>query len=82
MTVKDKIVAIEINSQETWNILCSLDPHMNELSFEENLGSFLAINLPDGGRWALMTPATVREIFDYIMPNSDTKFKFVDLVNK
>ena len=77
---KARTVAIEINSRQTWDILCALDPHMNELSFEENHGSFLAIDLDDECRWALMTPRTVGEIYDHIEPDPKTKLKFVTLV--
>lgn len=80
MAIKDRTAAIEINSRETWDILCALDPHLNELSFEDNLGCFLAIDFEDESRWAIITPATVGTIYDHIEPNPKMKLKFVTLV--
>lgn len=73
-----KTLAIEINSPEVWELICALDPHTNELSFEENLGSFLAINF-EGSRWAIMSPETVGKHFDHLEP-AQLKVKTVNLV--
>ena len=73
------VLAIEIDSPTTWEVLTAFDPHFGELSYEENLGNFVIPNY-DGSRWMIMTPKLVGEIFDHLEPSKE-RIKFVNLVS-
>ncbi len=72
------ILAIEIDSPLTWAIICAIDPHFTELSYDDNVGRFLVLEYL-GHRWMIMTPEMVGSTFDHITPSS-AKLKFVNLI--
>lgn len=71
--------AIEIDSPETWEILCALEPHFTELDYEFNKGFFVVINHEEAP-WAVMSPQTVGVNFDHIEPGN--RIKLVHLSSK
>lgn len=71
--------AIEIISENIWDTLCSIVPHLKELNYEENKGQFF---VPDfDGVWAILSPKAVATAEMYIEPSS-IQFKFVRLVKE
>lgn len=70
----DKYLALEIKNSATWQMLCSLIPHLNELSETENIGNFFLIDFDTDSRWMICSPATITEHFDHI---ETTDFKVV-----
>ena len=73
------VQAIEIDSHETWNMLCALNPLLKELDAEFNQGFFIVVTPESGAEGAIMSPATVAEYFDHIEPN-EHRIKIVTLV--
>lgn len=72
------VVAIEIDSPETWETICALQPECKELSLEENLGNFMVVS-PGVFESSIFSPGALAAQFDRIEP-SDRKIKFVTLV--
>lgn len=62
----EKLTALIIDTPLVWDLMCALDPHFKELSYEENLGSYLVLNFDATARWAIVTPATFHTYFDNI----------------
>lgn len=73
-------LAFEIDTVQTWRILCALEPHLNELSFEDNCGRFLIIEANDPKmRWAIMTADMVAQRYNHIEPVQN-QMKLVRLI--
>lgn len=78
--MSERLVAVEINSLEAWQMVCALQPHYRELSVEENFGNFVVVSTDDPKlAGAILTPGTIAEHFDHIEP-SPRKLKFVEIV--
>ena len=71
-------LAIEIDSETTWNVLQDIFPSFRQLAFEDNLGRFVIPNYRGDGP-TIIDPKIVPEYFDHITP-SGFKIKFVNLV--
>lgn len=70
-----------IIDEAEWELMCALDPHFNELSFEENRGRYLVINTKnDDGviRWLIVKPEVFEQHFDHITNGEPIKmYNFV-----
>lgn len=64
--------ALIIDTPLVWTLMCALDPHFNELSYEENFGSYLVLNL-EGVRWSIMNATTFYKYFDRIENSESIK---------
>lgn len=62
--------AIEIDSDDTWDALCAIQPVFGGLRRDANLGSFLVVDYPEKGEARLCTPETVAVHFDHIEPGN------------
>jgi hypothetical protein len=62
--------AIRID-RPAWEVMTALDPHFEELSFEENAGRYLVLNFlndepnPGPSRWAIMTEELLLTNFEF-----------------
>lgn len=80
MPQNQRILAIEVDSDEAWEAVCALQPHYKELSAEENRGRFVVVSAADPKlEGAIIPPGAVENYFDHIEP-SDVKIKLVTLV--
>lgn len=79
MATQQKHVAIEIDSLETWQTLCALQPHFQELDPDENIGNFVVVySEHEKLVGAICSPGTIAAHFDSIEPNS-RRMKFVTI---
>ena len=75
-------VALEIDSPKIVEMLSCLDPTIGDINYEEVLhGSFLVIGFPEPGKYMIMPPQTIGDIWDHIEP-INLRGKFVLLVNE
>jgi hypothetical protein len=62
---RNEYTAIEIDNPTAWEILCALEPHFNELSYEENIGNFVVFNFGEE-RWSIFSPNAAEQPFERI----------------
>lgn len=58
--------AIEIKTDETYNLLLAIWPHIAELNKEEVMFQFLVFDIDNDGTYALVGPGALTEGFDHI----------------
>lgn len=64
-----------IIGEAEWELMIALDPHFDELSYEENEGRYLVLNYTsehteEPVRWMIVTPETFASMF-HVMTNHD-----------